>query len=73
MAYRKKVADRVGYTDGDWSKNAIDDWKFQTDAYRERFRFGAINKILSQYRVSNKKRDEDKIRGLKNECLASLK
>ncbi len=69
MAYRKSVLEKVSYTDGDYSKNAIDDWKFQIDLHKAGFRFSPTKKILSQYRISNKTRDEKKIQELKSACL----
>lgn len=69
MAFRKRVFDKVQYTDGDYSKNAIDDWKFQVDAYKAGFKFMPIRKCLAQYRFIYKKRDESKILELKNACL----
>lgn len=69
LCYKKSVLEKVSYTDGDWSKHAIDDWKFQIDAYKAGFRFGVSNKILSQYRIIPKERDEAKIKELKTECL----
>lgn len=69
MAFRRKVFDKVKYTNGDYSKNAIDDWKFQVDAYKAGFKFGFINKVLEQYRFIPKERNETKILELKNACL----
>jgi len=69
MAFKKTVAEKVQYTDGDYSKHAIDDWKFQVDAHKAGFKFGAIRKILGAYRHIPKLRDEGKILELKNACL----
>lgn len=69
MAYKKSVLEKVQYTDGDFSRHAIDDWKFQVDCYKAGFRFGAIDRILSQWRASQKPRDEKAILELKKSCL----
>ena len=72
MAFRKKVFDVVKYTDGEFSRNAIDDWKFQVDAYKAGFKFGSLDKPLMTYRYIQKERDEKKIMELKESCLAEL-
>lgn len=72
MSFRRRVFDKVQYTDGDYSKHAIDDWKFQMDALKAGFKFGAMRKITAQYRVIPKLRDEKKILELKNACLETL-
>ena len=69
MAVRRKVFDKVQYTSGDYCKHAIDDWKFQVDAYKAGFKFMPIRKCLAQYRWIDKARDEKKIMELKNACL----
>jgi glycosyltransferase involved in cell wall biosynthesis len=69
MAFRRKVFQKVQYTSGDYCKHAIDDWKFQVDAYKAGFKFLPIRKCLAQYRWMEKKRDEAKILELKNACL----
>jgi glycosyltransferase involved in cell wall biosynthesis len=69
MAIRRKVFDEVTYTDGEYSKHGIDDWKFQFDAHQAGFKFGAIPRILAKYRWIPKERDEKKIAELKEECL----
>lgn len=69
MAFRKRVFDKVQYTSGDYCKHAIDDWKFQVDAYKAGFKFMPIRKCLSQYRWIEKKRDEAKILELKKSCI----
>jgi glycosyltransferase involved in cell wall biosynthesis len=69
MAFRRKVFDQVRYTDGEFSKHGIDDWKFQVDAYKAGFEFGFIDKNLAIYRQIDKPRDIDKIRELKVICL----
>jgi glycosyltransferase involved in cell wall biosynthesis len=69
MAFRKNVFEKVKYTDGDYSKHAIDDWKFQIDAHKAGFKFGYLTKKLVYYRHIAKERDENKIMGLKKSCL----
>ena len=69
MAVRRKVIEKVQYTDGEYSQHAIDDWKFQLDAYRAGFKFGAINRLLARYRFIPKKRDEEAILKLKEASL----
>lgn len=70
VAFRRKVFDKVQYTNGDFSQNAIDDWKFQLDAYKAGFKFGAIPRILAKYRWIQKERDEKKILELKEAALS---
>jgi glycosyltransferase involved in cell wall biosynthesis len=70
MSFRRRVVDKINYTNGDYCKNAIDDWKFQIDAYKKKFKFAPIPKnILCHYRVIHKERDEQKIKELKDACL----
>jgi len=72
MAFQKRVFEQVQYTDGDFSRNAIDDWKFQVDAYKAGCSFGAIKKPLAYYRFVPKERNEAKILELKNSCLTTV-
>lgn len=69
MAFRKKVWETVKYTEGDFSENGIDDWKFQVDAHKAGFKFGVHSALMAQYRVIPKTRDEVKISLLKETCL----
>ena len=69
MSFRKSVFKEVQYTEGEFDKHAIDDWKFQVDCYKRGFRFGHIPKVLGAYRIIPKARDEAKIRELKRQCL----
>lgn len=69
MAFRRKVFEKVQYTDGPYSQNGIDDWKFQLDAYKAGFKFGAIDRILAKYRFIPKDRDEKTVLELKEACL----
>jgi len=69
MAFRKKVFEKVQYTDGDFSRNAIDDWKFQVDAHKAGFKFGTIKAPVFYYRYVYKPRDEKKILELKQSCV----
>ena len=68
MAFKKSLG--VYYTDGEYSKNAIDDWKFQVDAAKKGAKFVCVDKILSVYRVIQKQRDEKRILELKEATLA---
>lgn len=70
MAFRRKVADKVSYTSGEYSKLGIDDWKFQVDAMKKGFRFGAVKRMFMQYRWIPKERDEKRILELKEAALA---
>lgn len=70
VAFRRKVFDKVQYTNGAFSQNGIDDWRFQLDAYKSGVKFGAIPRILAKYRWIPKERDEKKILELKEACLA---
>lgn len=70
MAFRRSVFEKVRYTGGGYSANGIDDWKFQVDAHKAGFKFGAIPKILGHYRVIPKARDEAKVAELKKACLS---
>lgn len=72
MSYKKKVFDKVKYTDGDWSVHGIDDWRFQVDAFNAGFKFGQINRVLVQYRAIHKERDEARIKELKEAHLAMV-
>lgn len=71
MSFRKSVFHRVQYSEDDYSRLAIDDWKFQVDAHKAGFRFGHIPKLLGAYRIIPKERDEAKIKELKSQCLAA--
>lgn len=70
MAFKKKVFEKVKYSPGEWSDLCIDDWKMQIDAYRAGFKFGALNRVLVRYRYIPKKRDEDRIKAVKEAALA---
>lgn len=72
MAFNKKVFKKVQYSDGEWSSLGIDDWKFQLDAQKAGFKFGAINKLLCRYRYIPKERDEKRVTELKEESLGLL-
>jgi glycosyltransferase involved in cell wall biosynthesis len=72
MAFRKKVFDKIHYDIGDFCRLGIDDWKLQIDAYKAGFTFGNINKTLGIYRVIPKKRDEERIEELKDQCLKGI-
>ena len=72
MAYSRRVLDLVNYSPGEWDRHCIDDWYFQICAYKAKFRFGACNKIFSQYRINPKQRDEAMIKAMKDECLKSV-
>lgn len=69
MAFRKSVFDKVQYTEGDYAKHAIDDWKFHVDAHKAGIKFGYMNKTMVQYRIIPKARDEKRIMELKAACL----
>lgn len=69
MAFRKRVFDKILYTDGEYSRNAIDDWKLQIDAHKAGFKYGFIKSPLYYYRYIPKPRDEKKIMELKRQCL----
>jgi glycosyltransferase involved in cell wall biosynthesis len=69
MAMKNKVAQTVEYSMGDYDKHAIDDWKFQIDCLKAGFTFAPIGRVLVQYREFFRKRDEAKIKELKEACL----
>lgn len=71
VAFHRRVSDKVQYSSGDWSKHAIDDWKFYVDAHRSGFTFHPLKRIMMRYRWIPKPRDEAYILKIKNECLAS--
>lgn len=71
LAYTKNVLEKVSYSPGEWDRHCVDDWHFQVSAHKAGFRFGALNKIVSQYRVNPKPRDEAMIKAMKEACLAS--
>lgn len=70
MSFKKSVFDKVKYETGEYSVNCIDDWYFQVMAHKAGFRFGQINRVLVRYRYLPKKRDEEKIKSLKEAVLA---
>jgi len=72
MGVTKEVIRKIRYSEGDWSKYAIDDWKFQFDCTRLNLTFGNINKILSYYRLNNHPRDEEAIKRLKDSVLGLI-
>lgn len=69
MGVRKDVFSKVLYSEGDFSKHGIDDWKFQVDCHKAGLAFGYIKKALVQYRFIPKPRDEKAIMELKESCL----
>ena len=69
MAVRRNVLKKVQYTDGPYSENAIDDWKFQADAYKAGFKFLGVPRLFAKYRWIPKQRDEKAILELKEKCL----
>ena len=69
VAFKKEVFGKVQYTDGEYSSNAIDDWKFCVDAHKSGFKFMNIPAVLARYRYTPKQRDEEKIKELKLKCL----
>lgn len=71
MAFRRRVFDAVKYNDGEVSQHGIDDWDFQVRAHKAGFKFGSLPKILAQYRWLPKKRNEERIKEIKDACLAS--
>ena len=71
MACKKDVFKKVQYTGGEWSSLCIDDWKLQTDAYKAGFKFGPISRVLVRYRYMPKKRDEERIKAIKEAALAA--
>jgi glycosyltransferase involved in cell wall biosynthesis len=70
MSFKKDVFSKVRYSEGEWSDLCIDDWKFQTDCYKAGFKFGTIGRVLVRYRYIPKKRDEEKIKAIKEAALA---
>jgi len=73
MTAKKSVFDKVRYSEGEWSDLCIDDWKWQIDAHRAGFRFAPINRVLVRYRYIPKKRDEERIKALKEAELGIAK
>jgi glycosyltransferase involved in cell wall biosynthesis len=69
LSFRKKVFEKVKYQEGDFCRHAIDDWCFEVDCYKAGFKFGQINRVLVRYRYIPKKRDEEKIKELKEAAL----
>jgi glycosyltransferase involved in cell wall biosynthesis len=71
MAFKKSVFDKVQYENGEYSQRGIEDWRFQVEAFKAGFKFGAIKKVLGAYRYIPKERDEKRILELKDQCLAN--
>lgn len=72
MTVRKAVFQKVQYEGGDWSALCIDDWRFQTQAFKAGFTFSPMNRVLVRYRYIPKPRDEEKIKALKESALAEM-
>jgi hypothetical protein len=73
LTAKKSVFAKVLYSDGDWSELCIDDWKFEVDCYRAGFRLMPLNRVLVRYRYIPKKRDEERIKALKEAELGIAK
>lgn len=71
MSFKKHVFAKVKYETGEFSAHCIDDWHFQVMAHKAGFKFGQINRVLVRYRYIPKKRDEEKIKQLKEAALAA--
>lgn len=69
MAFRKKMFDKVQYTDGEPSELGIDDWFFQAHAHQRGFKIKGMDAPLVYYRYVEKPRNEKRILELKKECL----
>lgn len=52
VAYTKKLAQKIRYEDGDYSKLGLDDWKFQWDTYKAGYKIQHIRNPLCYYRVT---------------------
>jgi glycosyltransferase involved in cell wall biosynthesis len=72
MAFTRKLAEKIRYTEeGEFSSLGIDDWKFQIDAYRAGFKFGALAQPVAGYRMLNHERKSDAIEKVKSTVLAN--
>lgn len=75
MSYRGIVADTIKYSDGEYSSLGIDDWKFQMDAYRARFKFAPIREMLVKYRTlgtTELSRNKDAVARVKDSYINNL-
>jgi teichuronic acid biosynthesis glycosyltransferase TuaG len=69
MAYTKKLANAIKYTSGKFSDLGIDDWKFQMDILKKKYKVGSIKDPLVVYRLSgggiSRNRNENEVKKLK--------
>lgn len=77
MAMKKSVVMDIKYTDGDYSKLGLDDWKLQMDLYQAGYKFGFSDKPLVYYRQLSDSisqiRDATAVYRLKGEYFESIK
>lgn len=69
MAYTKALAQKIRYSEGEYSNLGLDDWKFQWDAFKAGYKFAHVKSPLAYYRqtedgVSNR-RDPKEVDALK--------
>lgn len=62
VAYTKRLATDIQYSEGDYSRLGLDDWKFQWDAYRKGYKFANVKSPLAYYRNT-----EDGVSVVRNE------
>jgi len=73
MAYTKKLANEIKYSEGEWSRLGLDDWKFQWDAYRAGYKIKNVRNALSYYRLTDDNtmatRDQNEVNKMKETYL----
>lgn len=76
VAYTKKLATDVTYSEGVYSSLGLDDWKFQWDAYRKGYALKHTKSPLAYYRVTeggiSATRDPNEVEKAKEEYLVTL-
>ncbi len=74
MAYRKKVVMEIPYTDGEFSRLGLDDWRLQLDLFYSGHKFGYIPDYLVYYRYmsgnTEESRNAEDVRKVKDEYLS---
>lgn len=76
VAYTKKLAEEIKYSEGDYSKLGLDDWKFQWDAFKAGYKFAHVRAPLSYYRQTEDgisvNRDAKEVNRVKEAYLSGI-
>lgn len=74
MAYKTSIIKKIQYSEGDFSRLGIDDWKFQIDCYQKGYKFGFIQEPLVVYIQTGNSisanRNEKEVLEVKDKVLA---